>query len=1381
MGTFFAAGDLLGLPVWAVQRLWIGAILFAAGAGVLFLARSIRWQGPGVVVAALVYMLTPYTLQYAPRTSVLLLPFAALPWLVGLTERAVRTGGWRHPALIALVVMTCSGSNVVALAMVAPGPVLWIAFMLAARRTDWRRVGEVAWRTAVLTLGTCALWIGSLIVESRYGLNVLSYSETLQQVSTTSSAPEVLRGLGYWLFYGTEARQPNISGATHYLESAPILIVSYAVPGLALLAAFLTRWRYRAVAIAMVLTGVVVAIAAYPVQDPSVVGRGFKGLADLSSVALAFRSSTRAVPVVVLGLAMLLGAGVSALWCRTTPVALVATAVVVALVLANAAALFAGDYVDDNFSRPTAIPQYWRDAAAALDREGSDTRVLELPGSSFAAYRWGSTYQTSILATLLSRPSVAREQTTFGTPASADLLAALDRRIQEGVLEPAALAPIARLLSAGELLVRSDLEYERYDTARPRDLRRLLAPTPQGLDAPAGYGTPVENRPNPLLPLLDAQTLRLPANADDPPPVAIFRVEDAPAILRTVGTDRPTLLDGDGEGLVDAASVGLVTGDNIVLYAAWLASHPDRRAEALDAGADIVVTDTNRRRERRWRSTRDNAGLTDLAGNDQPNTGQGEATLQLFPGTNDDTRTVATPRGATVEATRYGNPITFETNVRAAQAVDGDPATAWEVGTITDPVGQHLTVRSDVPITADHVDLLQAQGGFRTRVLSEVTLRFDGGDPVRVPLDDPSLAPPGQRIEFTPRTFSKLDVEVTGTRETPDVIARGGSPSGIAELTIPGLEFDDLVRLPTDLTRVVGRDSNGHRLVYVLTRLRSDPAQRGDEETSLRRVITVPSQRTFSFTGTARLADTVPDDISDAVLGAAGASDGGVTATSSGRLPGAPRQRARAAFDGDPTTHWTGTYFQQVGSWVQADLASPVSFDRLDLAVVADGRHSVPTKVRIDAGGESRTVDLPPTTDTTMPDGVANVPVTFAPLHGSTVRVTVTGVREVTSTDAFSGLELPQPVAIAEAGIPGVVAAGPPAELAGACRTDLVTLDGAPVPVRIVGSTTAAVARDGLRLEACGAPLALDRGEHVLRSTPGRETGIDVDRTVLGSDRGGGALALTAAGDPIPPEPATGAPRLDVLESDATSSRVRVPASDTPFWLVLGESHSDGWQASVDGGDSLGEPTLVNGYANGWYVGPSDHAREIHITWAPQRVGTIALIIAMLAVLLCLGLVWRGRRWSVDTEAAPPIEESAGEQPALEIPGEPRSTTPHDRRVLVGLPLLATIVSGLVVGPLAGLATGALVAVAVVWSRGRVLLAVVSLTLVAAGMLGIVATQASENRPVGYAWTSGEEREHRLALTGLMLLAADPVVAAARRRRGRAPDAARGNHAVDHK
>ena len=209
MGPFFWLGEAAGLPDWVAQRLWLGSIIFAAGLGVLFLLRTLGQRGPGVVVATLVFMLSPYLLDYAARISVILLPWAALPWLLGLTIRALRDGGWRYPVLIAIVVQIVGGVNATALVFVGLAPLLWIPFAVwGLAEVTPRRAFQVVWRTGLVTFVCSLWWIAGLWAQGSYGLNVLDFTETLRAVSRTSLAPEVLRGLGYWFFYGQDKFGP---------------------------------------------------------------------------------------------------------------------------------------------------------------------------------------------------------------------------------------------------------------------------------------------------------------------------------------------------------------------------------------------------------------------------------------------------------------------------------------------------------------------------------------------------------------------------------------------------------------------------------------------------------------------------------------------------------------------------------------------------------------------------------------------------------------------------------------------------------------------------------------------------------------------------------------------------------------------------------------------------------------------------------------------------------------------------------------------------------------------------------------------------------------------------------------------------------------------
>ena len=73
------------------------------------------------------------------------------------------------------------------------------------------------------------------------------------------------------------------------------------------------------------------------------------------------------------------------------------------------------------------------------------------------------------------------------------------------------------------------------------------------------------------------------------------------------------MIAGDGEGLVDAADIGLLDGAGIIQYAGTYDTPEELRA-ALSDDTVLVLTDSNRRQARRWTSVRDNLGVTEQAG-----------------------------------------------------------------------------------------------------------------------------------------------------------------------------------------------------------------------------------------------------------------------------------------------------------------------------------------------------------------------------------------------------------------------------------------------------------------------------------------------------------------------------------------------------------------------------------------------------------------------------------------------------------------------------------------------------------------------------------------------------------------------------------------------
>ncbi len=277
MGPFYWVLAELHVPLWVAQRLWMACLLYAAGAGALYLCRVVGLSGAGRYVAALGYMFTPYVLQYAGRISVILMPWSGLPWMLAFVILALRKGGWRYPALFALVVALVSGINASSILYVGIAPALWLPYaVLVAKEATWRKAWGVAWRVGGLTALVSLWWAVGLQVEAAYGVNVLKYTETVPATSAASLASEILRGLGYWYFYGTDRVGPWTQNSIAYTQNIRLIALSFTVPVLAFLAAFIARWRYRSYFLLVTVVGMVLAVGPNPYAHTSGVGAVIK-------------------------------------------------------------------------------------------------------------------------------------------------------------------------------------------------------------------------------------------------------------------------------------------------------------------------------------------------------------------------------------------------------------------------------------------------------------------------------------------------------------------------------------------------------------------------------------------------------------------------------------------------------------------------------------------------------------------------------------------------------------------------------------------------------------------------------------------------------------------------------------------------------------------------------------------------------------------------------------------------------------------------------------------------------------------------------------------------------------------------------------------------
>jgi arabinofuranan 3-O-arabinosyltransferase len=1335
MGPWFWVFEQLGSPDWVAQRLWLTGIIAAAALGTAFLLRTLGWRGLPVVVASVAYGLSPYVVSIAARLSVILLPFAGLPWMIALIIRAARGGGWRHPALFALVVVSVGSVNATALVLVGVAPVLWLFMAAVMREISVRRAVEVAAKCGVLILLSSAWWAAGLWVQATNGIDILRYTETAQVVAAVSTAQEVLRGLGYWYFYGGDRIGPWVEPSVPYQERLPLLAVTYLVPILAFAAAVRTRWRQRSFFIALLALGVVLSVGAHPWGEAPPLGRAIQAYLE-SPRGLAMRSLPRAVPLIALPLAVCLGAAVATLG-RTPRRAWGGAIGLVVLAAAAVPAIWLQDMVPANLDRPEDLPAYWDEMAQHLDDEGSSTRVLELPGIDFANYRWGVTVDP-VTPGLMDRPYLARELVPYGSPASAALLNAIDGRLQIRTLDADALAPLARLFRAGTIATRNDLEFERFNTPRPRQLWQLFEEA-AGLEAPTSFGDPRPNNPSELAPMQDELALQTDPNLPDPPPVSAFPVDDPVAIAASHVGAVPLIVAGDADGLVDLAEAGLLEGNELIQFGTDLITRPDQLDAALEQGAVLVVTDTNRRAAQRWGSIRHTRGYTERAGEELLVEDPTDNRLDVFPGSTDDARSVSIATGDLwTTASSYGNSIDYNPSERPMGAVDGDPTTAWRTAAFGSSRGETLVVHLRDARTVDSIRLLQPHNDADNRRITRVRVTPDGGEPIDVDLDEASLHAPGQAVELPPTRTDEISIEILEDSAGTRTRYAGLTTVGFAEVGIDDLVGGEVTRVPVDLLDAVG-DRPGNALAILLTRLRNDPTDEAypDAEARLARQVDLPIARSFAVDGDVRLSSAAPGPLIDALVGRQGP-----VVDASATIPGGRQATPSMALDGDPTTAWQTPFgVPTTDPWIRVRADQPFTVDELHLQVRNDLRHSLPTELNLEADG----VDLGPVTVPGIPQGsgpdstVEVVVPLDQPVRARELKVTITDVFELTTVSWNSGDDIRLPIAIAELGL-GDLTVGPPADaLSTDCRSDLLAVDGAPVPARVLGTTADALAGRPLQLELCPPSLDLPAGTSLIETATGTDIGLHVDQLVLRSAKDGTAEAETG---PLVSSPAPEA--ATVTSSSSSAIDLEVPRDpDDPTWLVLGQSLNAGWSAVADGVD-LGPPVLLDGFANGWLLPPGAHPAKVELRFEPQRRVDVALALSALGVVLCLVLAIRR-----------PPRPATSDAPARFDRAALRATRLGAVRIVAIAAAAAGV--GLFMLPL-GWAVGLGLAVAgalVVRLRPGVLAPAI-LALAALWVLGL---QARYGIIAGFEWALETSRVHPVAMAAVIVLVLDVLTA----------------------
>ncbi|MEY2975551.1 MAG: hypothetical protein RIR49_1971 [Actinomycetota bacterium] len=675
-GPFFLITEWL--PDWVQQRLWVAALMIVAGLGARFAARQLGLAAGAATVAGLVYQLSPYPVPYLARTSAMLLPWAVAGWLLAAAILATRRPPARWLAVAALLLATAGGVNSTALVMITPLPLLWFWW---ARRTgdiSGARAVGLALATGTTAVTVSAWWLVSAWIGARHGPNLLTFSETLRDVSSTATGPEVLRLSGYWLTHVVESDGTPTTDAGRLLTGSPLVVGATALVAVVGLAgAYAGRWAHRGFVAATGLVAVVLAVGVHPIDDPSPLGR--LALDTLPDSALtALRSSTRALPL--LGLVLAVGAGRVVSRLRPQPALLVAGA---GLLAVAAPWVSLGRAVDPALERPATPPASWDPLLAAVD--GAE-RVLVIPGSEFSTFTWGHTQDPPWTSTV---PVITRELLPLGSPDRMDLLLALDDALQEGTADPDTIAGLARQLGADRVWVAADIDHARYGT---------VALAADALVGAEGL-TPLE--------IVDGVG-------------GVYAIDGGP---RSAAPGSEVELWGSGRGTLTAASAGLVDGDTAI----W-------RAGSAPEGLPVIVTDGDRDSTRQWRTSQ---GTRSAAGDPADRRRDGTAEVTRPDPVRTTVRLGDDPT-ATVTASTYGDPFTFRPEVRPAMALDGDPDTAWRVDdptvqpaiTLTGGIARlvPIAVAAEGAVTALRVEAMARSGPFTTVLTADDTGAFPSLD-----------------------------------------------------------------------------------------------------------------------------------------------------------------------------------------------------------------------------------------------------------------------------------------------------------------------------------------------------------------------------------------------------------------------------------------------------------------------------------------------------------------------------------------------------------------------------------------------------------------------------------------------------------------------------
>jgi len=1205
-GTFFLAGDLLGLPGWVTQRLWWALLLVAGFWGMLRVAEALNiGTTTSRVLGALAFTLSPRVLTTIGAISSETLPMMLAPWVLLPVILALRGDGRVRTlaARSALAIALMGAVNAVATLTACLCAVVW----LACHRPGpaWRRF--VAWWLPCVALAV-AWWVVALLQLGRISPPFLDFIESSGVTTQWMSLTEMLRGTGAWTPY---VAPTATAGASLVTGSAAVLATTLvAAGGLAGLA--LPTMPARGRLVTMLLVGVVLLAAGYSGGLGSPIAAHVQAFLDADGTPL--RNLHKLEPLLrlplALGLAHLLGriplpgSVPRPVWRQAfahpeSDRRVAVGIVVLAALIASTSLAWTGRLAPSGAF--DAIPQYWHDTAAWLDTHDTGGRVLVAPGAPFATQVWGNSHDEP-LQVLGDSPWGVRDSIPLTPPETIRALDSVQRLFAAG-RPSAGLADTLARQGISYVVVRNDLDPESSRSARPILVHRAIDGS-AGLSKVAEFGAPVG--PGTLSGFITDSGLR-----PRYPAVEIYRVDGAPKAMSpyVVDTNAMPRVDGAPESLLRLDERRRLTG-RPPLGPALLTQ--DAQRAGLPAPL-VTVTDTPMARETDYGRVDDHSSAVRAAGD----------TRHTFNRVPDYPSRDAAPvtgawNGGRVSVSSSAADSTALPNVSPATgppaAIDGDSSTSWVSNSLQSAVGQWLQVDFDHPITNATLTITPSATALGAQIrrlevstaTGTATVRFDQpGKPVTIAL--PYGETPWVRITAVATDDGSPGVQFGIT----DLSITQYDASGFAHpvnlrhtVDVPGPPPNSAVAQWDLGSELLGRPGCANSPTGV--RCAAAMALASEEPVNLSRTITVPSPTPVTPTVWVRARQG--PNLADLIA-----------------APGTTRARgdsdlidvlgsAYAATDGDPATAWTAPQRSVQGrtpATLTVKLPSPHVVSSLRVTPSRSTLPAHPKLIAIDLGDGPQVRRLTDGTETLR----------LKPRLTDTITISLLDWDDLIDRTAL-GFDQLKPPGLAE-----VVALDPrgvPIDAADADtnRKRTVTLEcgrgpiigvaGQFIPTSVRTTVGDLLDNKPIPVRPCRSePILLPAGQQELLISPGPALIVD-----------GVTLDTPLAGDVSTATPTV----LDPTRWDNAHRSVDVAASNAQRILVVPESINPGWTARDREGTAL-TPVTVNGWQQGWVL-PAGTGGTVTLDFGANSTYRAGLIggLALLPLLMLLAFLPARRR-----------------------------------------------------------------------------------------------------------------------------------------------------------